>query len=65
MVLAEKGGVAKQQQLEVLTGSLFMDSDYKLLRSISDELLYNECILPASRDADPKSPGFRMACSTN
>jgi mannosyltransferase OCH1-like enzyme len=41
-------------------GGLYMDTDYKLLRSISDELLHNECILPASRDADPKSSGFRI-----
>ena len=41
-------------------GGLYMDTDYKLLRSISDELLHEECILPASRDADPLSPGFRI-----
>jgi mannosyltransferase OCH1-like enzyme len=41
-------------------GGFYMDTDYKLLRSISDELLHNECILPASRDADPVNLGFRI-----
>jgi mannosyltransferase OCH1-like enzyme len=41
-------------------GGLYLDTDYKLLRSISDELLRYECILPASRDADPISPRFRI-----
>ena len=41
-------------------GGLYLDTDYKLLRPISEALLRNECILPASRDADPSSPGFRI-----
>src|ERR1700693_1443626 len=41
-------------------GGFYIDTDYKLLRPISEELLLNECILPASRDADPSSPRFRI-----
>jgi len=41
-------------------GGFYIDTDYKLLRPISEELLLHECILPASRDADPSSPGFRI-----
>jgi mannosyltransferase OCH1-like enzyme len=41
-------------------GGFYLDTDYKLLRSIPDELLRNKCILPASRDADPLNPGFRI-----
>jgi mannosyltransferase OCH1-like enzyme len=41
-------------------GGLYIDTDYKMLRPISDEMLNRECILPASRDADPESPDFRI-----
>lgn len=41
-------------------GGFYMDTDYKLSRSIPDELLRNQCILPASRGMDPLTPGFRI-----
>jgi mannosyltransferase OCH1-like enzyme len=41
-------------------GGVYLDTDYKLLRPLSQELLLNECVLPASRDADPSSPRFRV-----
>lgn len=41
-------------------GGFYLDTDYKLSRSIPDELLRHECILPVSRDADPVNPKFRI-----
>jgi mannosyltransferase OCH1-like enzyme len=41
-------------------GGFYIDTDYKFSRPIPDELLRHECILPASRDADQMSPGFRI-----
>jgi len=41
-------------------GGLYIDTDYKLLRPIPEELLLKQCILPASRDSDPSSPEFRL-----
>lgn len=44
-------------------GGLYIDTDYKILRPIGDDILSYRCILPVSRSDDKLSPDFRICNS--
>jgi mannosyltransferase OCH1-like enzyme len=44
-------------------GGVYIDTDYKILRPIDEEILQYHCVLPVSRSEDPLSPYFRVCNS--
>jgi mannosyltransferase OCH1-like enzyme len=44
-------------------GGLYIDTDYKILKPIDDEILSHQCVLPVSRSDDQSSPEFRICNS--
>jgi mannosyltransferase OCH1-like enzyme len=43
-----------------LFGGVYIDTDYKILRNIDDDVLNHVCVLPVSRSSDIGSPEFRL-----
>jgi mannosyltransferase OCH1-like enzyme len=60
-------GVAKADIARItymyVYGGFYLDTDYKLFRRIGDDILRNTCVLPISRNNDPRSPEFRVCNS--
>lgn len=44
-------------------GGLYIDTDYKVLKPIGDEIVSHNCVLPVSRSDDQMSPDFRICNS--
>ncbi len=65
--MAIKRGVVKADIVRCVYlyafGGLYIDTDYKILRPIGDEILKCHCVLPVSRSDDQASPDFRICNS--
>jgi mannosyltransferase OCH1-like enzyme len=46
-----KADIARYMYLSVY-GGLYLDTDYKIIRAIDDEILSHSCVLPISRDSE-------------
>ena len=54
-----KADIARCAYLSIM-GGFYIDTDYKLLRTIDDTVLNHRCVLPVSRTGDVDSPAFRL-----